>query len=85
MRVSKSPSVLLILLKTGSLDSALGESGDGVLGARSSEIGLIIPPGGLGLCLVARSPKSWPKLNGVVGGLLPQSSLKKLAIEFVGD
>lgn len=79
-------------MNTGSLDSALGDSGDGVLGVSSSE-----PNGlqtlfvrGLGLCLVASNPKSWPKLNGVVGRLVTedcwlQSSLKKLAIEFVGD
>lgn len=90
--MSKSARVLLILLNTGSLDSALGDNGDGVLGASSSE-----PNGlqtllvrGLGLCLVARRPKSWPKLNGVVGRLVTdgcwlQSSLKKLAIELVGD
>lgn len=56
--------VLLILLKTGSRDSPFDESGDGVRGVRSSEIGLQMP-WGLGLCLVARRPKSWPKLNGV--------------------
>lgn len=84
--------MLLILLNTGSLDSAFGDSGDGVLGERSSE-----PRGlqtlfvrGLGLCLVARRPKSWPKLNAVVGRLATdccwlQSSLKKLAMELVGD
>ena len=91
-RFSKSLRVLLILLNTGSLDSAFGDNGDGVLGVRSSE-----PNGlqtlfvrGLGLCLVASSPKSWPKLNGVVGrfatdGCWLQSSLKKLAMELVGD
>lgn len=53
-------------------------------------------PGGLGLCLVASNPKSCPKLNAVerlalalpvvvAEGLPAQSSLKKLAIEFVGD
>lgn len=84
--------MLLILLKTGSLDSAFGDNGEGVLGVSSSEPrGLQTPLArGLGVCLVARSPKSWPKLNGVVGKFAPtpccvESSLKKLAIELVGD
>lgn len=78
MRYSKSPMVLLILLKTGSRDSALGDKGEGVRGASC---------GGLGVCLVpARMPKSWPKAKGEdMAGVCCCSSLKKLAIELVGD
>lgn len=90
MRLSKSTRVPLILLKTGNLDSALGDSGEGVLGASSSEpSGLQTLLRGLGLCLVGIRPKSWPKLNGVVGRFVQDcwlhSSLKKLAMELVGD
>lgn len=75
--------MLLILLNTGNLDSALGDIGDGVLGS-SEPSGLhTLLVLGLGLCLVARIPKSWPKLNA--GNPCWQSSLKKLAIELVGD
>lgn len=71
MKFSKSARVLLILLNTGSLESAFGDNGDGVLGVSSSELrGLhMLFVRGLGLCLVASSPKSWPKLNAVVGRL----------------
>lgn len=78
----------LILLNTGSLDSALGDNGEGVLGASSSDpSGLQTLLRGLGLCLVGIRPKSWPKLNGVVGmfDCWLHSSLKKLAMELVGD
>lgn len=79
-----------MLLNTGNLDSRLGDSGEGVLGAGSSDpSGLQTLLRGLGLCLVEIRPKSWPKLKGVVGMFVHDcwlhSSLKKLAIEFVGD
>jgi len=91
LRFSKSVRVLLILLNTGNLVSVLGDSGDGVLGAMSSDPrGLQTLLRGLGLCLASR-PKSWPKLNGVFERLAQVavcwfvSSLKKFTIEFVGD
>lgn len=83
--------MILMLLKTGNLDSALGDSGEGVLGAAGSSEprGLQTLLRGLGLCLVEIRPKSWPKLNGVVGRFVQDcwlhSSLKKLAMELVGD
>jgi len=56
LNFSKSVKVLLILLNTGSLVSVLGDNGDGVLGAMSSEpSGLHTLLRGLGLCLASRA------------------------------